>query len=600
MSENERKSGRDDSLDPVVTSVIASRLEGIGRKMGTTIERSARSPLLVEGRDFSVGIYDANGVLIHQTEYIPILGYATAPGVQQVIDAFEGDINEGDVMLHNDVFTGGNQPSDWKVLKPVFVEDELVAWTVINAHQADVGGSVPGSYNPDATEIWQEALRIPPVKLYDGGERRDDVWELIFGNVRLDVVSDDVRAMIGGCTVGERNLHELLERYDVETFHRHKSELLDSTEKMVREGIQEIPDGTYESEVPVVDDGFDHEREMTIAVTIEVAGETMSFDFAGTTDQTPGYVNAPRAVTMSSVMITIFMILEEHIPHNDGILRCVDIDIPSGSMLNPDFPAASAFGNHLSDQICTVIMDALADAVPKRVTAGWNPLLCGLVSGIDPRIDEPYVDLILNGTKGGSGGTYNADGYDHIGLIASGGAIAAQDPEMFEIQDPHFLHHYEFEQDSAGAGRWRGGLGVRTEFEFLADGVEASIFGDGDSTETAAPGLFDGLRGSPNALELEYPDGDTYEPELKELVGGIPKGTTWKQVAGGGGGYGNPLERPVETVAEDVRNGLISPEAAKSEYGVVVTKDGTVNTDQTEQLRRELAPTDLEVVDADS
>ena len=182
------------SADAVLTSIIASRLEAIGGRMGLVVERSARSPLLVEGRDFSLGIYDADGVLLHQTEYIPVLGYATAPGMRAIARAFAGNVQEGDVVLHNDPFTGGNQLSDWKVAKPVFHEGEQFGWVVISAHQADVGGAVPGSYNPNATDLWQEGLRITPLKLYEGGRRRDDVWDFVFGNVRLDVVAEDVDA----------------------------------------------------------------------------------------------------------------------------------------------------------------------------------------------------------------------------------------------------------------------------------------------------------------------------------------------------------------------------------------------------------------------
>ncbi len=223
-------------LDPVLVSVIASRLKAIGERMGVVVERSARSPLLVEGRDFSLGIYDRDGVLLEQTEYIPVLGYATTPGMRAIAERFRDDVRKGDVVLHNDPFTGGNQLSDWKVTKPVFAGDEHFGWVVIAAHQADVGGAVPGSYNPNATDLWQEGLRITPLKLYDGGKRRDDVWEFVFGNVRLDVVAEDITAMIGACTVGERELEALLARYGVETVREATCGLLDAAEQAARAG----------------------------------------------------------------------------------------------------------------------------------------------------------------------------------------------------------------------------------------------------------------------------------------------------------------------------------------------------------------------------
>jgi N-methylhydantoinase B len=416
--------------------------------------------------------------------------------------------------------------------------------------------------------MWQEGLRITPVKIHERGARREDVWELIFGNVRLDVVADDVTAMIGACTVGERELGALLETYGVARFRTAVAGLLDAAEQSAAQAIRQIADGTYRAELTVHDDGIDHEGKWTIRLAVTVDGDRIVFDFAGTDRQATGYINTPRAVTISSVMIAFFMIAEGELPHNDGVLRRIDVLTPEGCLVNPSFPAPTCFGNHVADQLAAVIMLALAPAVPERVTAGWNALLASTVNGVDPRSGRPYVDILLNACKGGGGGTFGADGYDHIGLIGSGGAIAAQDPEMFEVVNPHLLHRFEYMPDSAGAGRWRGGLGVVTELEFLDDGAEASIFGDGDLPETAAFGLFGGTSGSINEIHFTYPDGSVHRPRLKDLVSGIPRGTVYRQVAGGGGGYGNPRERDRETVLRDVRNGVVSVEVARELYGV--------------------------------
>ncbi len=573
------------SLNPVMVSVISSRLRAIGERMGLVIERSARSPLLVEGRDFSLGIYAADGTLIEQTEYIPILGYAAAPTMQHVARTFKGKVKEGDVILHNDPFTGGNQPADWKVIKPVFHEGTHIAWVMITAHQADVGGAVPGSYNPDATDIWQEALRITAVKIMDAGEVREDVWELIFGNVRLAMVEHDVRAMIGACTVGERELQELLTRYSIPTFEAVVEHMLTAAEASAAQVIRQIPDGVYTKSWVVNYDGLNLGSTMTMRVRIEVKGDRISFDFAGTDPQTPGYVNAPLAVTLSSVMVSFFMLAGEDIPHNDGIMRCIDISVPEGSFLNAQFPAATGFGNHLSDQICSAIMAALADALPERVTAGWNPLLCAIMNGVNGQTNEPFVDILINSSKGGSGGTYGVDGFDHIGLIASGGALGAQDPEMFEIMTPLFVNKFEYATDSAGPGEWRGGLGVYSEFTCTSGGIQASIFGDGDAEEFAAQGLRGGLPGAVNKIEFAYPDGETVTPLNKDLVTGIPAGTVFKQLAGGGGGFGDPHRRPAERVAQEVRFGYVSVESARDDYGVVVDKLGNLDVEATDALR---------------
>lgn len=559
-------------MDQILVSVISNRLKSICRQMGVTIERSAHSPLLVEGRDFSLGLYAADGTLIEQTEYIPILGYATVPGVKEIVKYFKGDVYPGDVFLHNDTFTGGNQISDWKVVKPVFLDDELIAWTAIIGHQADVGGAVPGSYNPHATDLWQEGLRITPLKIIERGKKRRDVWDLIFGNVRLPVVEDDITAMIGGCTVGEREFLKLVNHYGLDTINKAVEEIFKSTERIAKKIIRDIPNGTYKSSIVTYDDGFDHEKEMNIDLTIHVEDEHMTFDFTGTHEQTKGYVNAPLPVTISSVMIAFFMLSDQDIPHNDAIHNCIDIIVPEGTMLNPKFPAASGFGNHLSDQIVTVVMMALSEVLPKRVTAGWNPLLCAIINGVDPETDDQFVDILLNGAKGGSGGTHGANGFDHIGLIASGGALAAQDPEMFEITLPLFLKKYEYATDSAGAGQWRGGFGVETIFEIQADGVQLSVFGDGGTPESVAKGLLGGTDGGENLIELKYPNGEIYRCKMKDLISDIPRGTIYRQIAGGGGGYGDPKKRPKELVLEEVKQGLISPEFASKYYGVETKK----------------------------
>ena len=297
-------------------------------------------------------------------------------------------------------------------------------------------------------------------------------------------------------------------------------------------------------------------------------------------------MNAPLAVTISSVMIAFFMIADRDLPHNDGIMRCIEVIAPEGCLVNPRFPAPTGFGNHLSDQIAAVIMLALAPAVPRQVTACWNHLLATVVAGVSSRTGAPYVDILINACKGGGGGTWGADGYDHIGLITSGGAIAAQDPEMFEVVNPHFLRRFEYLTDSAGAGCWRGGLGVETEFVFEDGGVQASVFGDGGTPETAAFGILGGRSGCANTIEFRYPDGSVLRPRLKDLVSGIPAGTVYRQVAGGGGGYGDPRERPAARVLEEVRNGVISLASARTDYGVAIDPETwTIDDRATAELR---------------
>ena len=558
-------------IDPILVTVIQRRLKAITEQMGVVMLRTARSPILSEARDFVTGLYDAEGQLMEQTAFIPILAFAVPLSIQYMVEYYGDDLYPGDVIIHNDPFTGGNQPADVKIVRPIFVDDTLIGFSAISGHQADVGGAVAGAYNPAATEIWQESLRITPVKLYEKGVLRRDVWDLVFGNIRFPIVQEDIRAAMGGCAVGTRELVKLVERYGRAKFDAHLQYLYDATEQQMRAEIAAIPDGVYKGQAAVHDDGINPGSVMEIHVQVSVDGDRISFDFAGTSPQTPGYVNAPLGASMTAVILTLLMCLKDpEIPQNAGMIRPIHMHMPENSMVNPGFPAASTFGNHLSDQISAAIFAALAQAVPERVTAAWNPLFAIAAIGFDDRTDQPFVDILFNGLKGGGGGTEGADGYDHIGLIGCGGGLLAQDPEMFEMKDPLFIHRFEFKPDSAGAGQWRGGLGVELDIEFLNDGNMISAFGDGIDAGSGAKGLLGGLEAINNRGELRYPDGSVHVCASKEVVADIPKGTHWYQVAGGGGGYGDPHCRPVERVVEEVRYGYISPQNAKANYGVAV------------------------------
>ena len=573
--------------DPVQVSVLQRRLKSITGEMGLTLLRTTRSPILNEARDFVTGLYDAGGRMLEQTEYIPVLAFALQPACENIVRFFGRDIHPGDVILHNDVFSGGNQNNDVAVFKPIFHGKTLLAWAACKGHQADIGGAVQGGYNPDAREVWQEAFRIPAVKIVERGKLRRDVWNLVFANIRLKIVEEDIKAQIGGCTVGERGFKALLARFGRRRLARLLEELFDSTERMVRKEIAAIPDGVYRGESIAFYDGVTEGTQMKINLAVTVRGDEVTFDFSGSSPQTPGFVNAPYSATASALLLTFLMLIKPDIPHNAGILRPIRIVNPEGSFLNARFPAATTFGNSITGPTSDAIFRAFAQALPRTVTAGWNRFLGFAVSGHDPRRGRPYVDILFLSLKGGSGGTWMADGYDHIGLINCAGGILAQDYEMFELHDPHFLVKHEYLTDSAGAGRWRGGLGVETEFVIRGENVTGVAFGDGVEEQARAFGFFGGKPGSRNSITLTQPDGSERRPKSKEIVRGIAPGTVFSQKAGGGGGYGDPLERAPELVHEDVRNGLVSVAAARSEYGVWIDAESlALDRARTAELRR--------------
>jgi len=553
------------TIDPILTSVYARTFRSITDEMSTSMQRATQSPILSEAKDYVTGLYDAEGRMLEQTENLPILAFSLAPVCKYIRNYFGDDIHPGDVIFHNDVFSMGNQNNDVAVYKPIFFEDELVAWTAVKGHQADIGGAVAGGYNPNAVEVWQEALRIPPVKVYERGRLRKDVWDLIFANIRFDVVQHDMKAEIGACRVGERRMLALLEKYGRASFEAHKQALFDATRKMMESEIAAIPNGVYSGEGRVYYDGRHEGSIFTIRVTITVEDKRIRFDYSRTDAQTDGFVNGTFTSSASATILTLLQMVNPDIPHNEGMVAPIEIIIPQGTILNAAYPKATTFGNHLCPPNAEAIQRALAPAMPERVTAGWNNLLCSLTTGLDREKNERYVDIGFMGLKGGSGALQGTDGYDHIGMIDASGGVLDQDYEMFEQQTPHRLIKHELLPDSAGPGQWRGGLGVETIFEIGSDDTQVVVFGDGDFEP--AFGLFGGGSGSLNFIRLTYPDGTVVKPRNKDLIAGVPRGTVYHQQAGGGGGYGDPTKRDRVKLRQEIRDGLISPDAARKMYG---------------------------------
>jgi N-methylhydantoinase B len=339
---------------------------------------------------------------------------------------------------------------------------------------------------------------------------------------------------------------------------------------MMEAEITTIPNGEYHGEATVYYDGKNPDRRYVIRVRITVRDKTVTFDYSDTDPQSNAFVNGTYTSSASAAILTFLQMVNPDIPHNQGMVEPIEIIIPEGTLLNAAFPAATTYGNHLCPANADAIVRALAPVVPDRVTAGWNHLLCSLTTGVDPRKNDKYVDICFMGLKGGSGALRGVDGYDHIGMIDASGGLLDQDYEMFEQQTPHVLIRHEYLRDSAGPGHWRGGLGVETIFEIGADNTQLVIFGDGDVEP--AFGLYGGHNGSLNSIKLRYPDGREHLPLSLDLITGVPKGTVYHQLAGGGGGYGDPKERPAEAVAEEVRNGIVSARVARDVYGVVINE----------------------------
>ncbi|MCW2954328.1 MAG: 5-oxoprolinase [Conexibacter sp.] len=580
------------SADPILASVLQRRVQAISHEMATVLMRSSRSPIFNEIGDLVTVIFDARGRTLAQTEYASIIANGAQPPLARIIEYFGDDLHDGDVILHNDVYSGGNQNADVGVFLPIFHDGALVAWSASKGHVADIGGMTAGGYDPRARDVWQEAFRIPPLKIHDRGELRRDVWDLVRANIRFDVVSEDINAMIGACTIGKRRLGEVLDRYGVPAFDEHMDYVIDASERQVRAELERWPDGTYRGESWMVSDGIDPTARYRVAVAITIAGDEITFDFSETDDQAPGFTNMPPASAIGAIRIAFLMLVTAgglSLPANHGVFAPIRTVFRRGSLIDPHFPASTIFGNQMCDEVLEAIMRALSDVLPDRVTAGWNQFLCTALSAIDPRTGEPSVSLTIF-QRGGPGAMRGADGYDALGFTGTPGSMRSPDMEMFELSTPHFMHYYEYLPDSAGAGQWRGGYGTRSSWSFYGEHEAGTTIGDDVAAEGAEPahGLFGGSAGGLNELRLRLPDGSVRDWGSKEIIEQIPPGTVCESLNGGGGGYGDPRLRDPELVLAEVRDGLLSAAAAAAEYGVRIGADGrSIDHDATRVLRAE-------------
>lgn len=576
------------TIDPILVSIIERRMDAITKEMGVTLLRTTRSPVFHEARDFVTGLYNKDGGMLAQTEYIPILAFAISPSLNKLIEFFGDEIYPGDVFIQNDVYYGGNQSQDIAIFKPIFYEGELLFWAATKGHHIDVGGSSLGGYNPLAKDVWQETFRLTPLKFYEKGELRKDVWNLILENNRLpDTVGGDLIAQAGGCTVGERGMLGLVEKYGLERLRDHQAFLVDATEKQMRSEISKIPDGVYEGEATNDGDGITKGKIYKVKITLTVKGDEITFDYTGTDPQAPNYINARYTTTVCMSILILLMNINPEIAHNEGMLKPIHFVIPEGTLLNARFPAPTAAGNFTcSDLIADAFFKAFASAIPERITAGWQRCCTGPMGGLDPRSGKMYADTAFLSAKGGGGATYGMDGWNHIGLIACAGGLRAPDYEMHEIANPHFLVKHEYWQDSAGAGKWRGGLGVHNIIKSYAINPIMNMHGDGTKKQNAPFGIFGGMNGKVNENYYFDQNGNrvTMNPNRNYSY---THETVFEFFAGGGGGFGPPLLRDVNLVREDALNEVVSIESAKKDYGVVIDpKTFEVMESETESLRK--------------
>jgi N-methylhydantoinase B len=566
------------ATDPLLVAIVGKKLQSISREMTRVLERTARSSLLHNG-DFSSGLLDDRRRILTQDEGLPLMAYGYSSMLDSVVETFGDDIEPGDVFIHNDTFSGNNQAQDTAVFRPVFERGELRWWAAAKGHLADWGGSRLGGYNPEATDIWQETIRIPPLRIYRRGALCKDVWELLMANTRLPLlIGGDLRALVAACEIGARRLLELRDRHGGEVLREHIDDLLDRTAERVRADVLELPEGEFASEASwrIPQGGA-----LVARLRATIRDGRMTLDYSGTDPQCTHYYNGVYATSYSAAMATLLMLFDPEIPHNEGFERSIEVIIPPGSFLNAEYPAANVMGNFVAnDVVSETIMQALAEPLRGQVTAAWGRGLNANFGGTLPG-GETFFGLPLLTNKCGGGGTQGSDGWGSIGLLTCGGAFAFDDYETYEATFCSRLVKHEYWPESAGAGEFRGGHGAETHYTVEPESL-LTTFGDGDAEPF---GLAGGTAGKANNFVVRMPDGGEVTVPPNGSVE-MPGGALVISHNSGGGGFGDPARRPAERVLRDVLDGLLSRETAREVYRVVLEgKPLAVDVEATATLR---------------
>ena len=570
-------------IDPVTLAVLKGRLEQIADEMDATLFRSAFNPIIAEAHDASHGIYDAitGKTLVQGKSGLPVFVGAMAFAVKAVIDkaAKDGNLSEGDVYIFNDPYDGGTHLSDFKLVSPYYRDGQLYCYLASVGHWHDVGGNVPGNYNPEATECFQEGMLIPPVKLIEAGKFRQDIVDIMQANSRQPIsLYGDLNGQINALELGERRLTALLDEYGDATVQNALVELQVRAAQLMRMNIAELPDGTYSCDDWLDNDGIVDEP-LKIALDLTISGETMMLDFSRSSPACAGPVNISLSTAVASVYVAIKHVFND-VPANSGVLDPIEIVIPEHTMLAVKAPKPVGGYTETILRLIDVVFGAMAKVAPERSNGcAYGTINALSLAGLR-RDGRRWVMFSFFG--GGHGGHPEGDGLNHGNAPISTATIPPL--EILESAYPMFFTKWALRPDSGGAGQNRGGLGAIYEIELLEENADVFLFGE--RGRYAPAGVHGGGYGALNTFSYEQDDGYHKPPMVSKMVGiKIKKGQHLHLETPGGGGYGKASERDPKAVERDVGLGYVTPEGAKSDYGVVLNKNGTVDQEQTDKLR---------------
>ena len=586
-------------IDPVTARVIAGALESIAVEMGHKLTRMSYSSIIRESEDFGCALLDTQGRQLCESTFSTPLQLGPIPGYMRGIFRLFKERGEqfypGDVIIHNSPYHGASHGPDVGFCVPVFFRDRLIGFSFTTAHHLDIGALSPGSCGiVDAQDAYAEGLQFLALKAYDKGVKNEALWRMLRDNIRAsDLVVGDMEAQVAACQIGAARFVELVERFGVDRVMAASEDLMDYSERMLRQEIAKLPDGTYHAEgfidgFPDLDDPV--YKDLRIAVALTISGSDITVDLTGTAPQIDRPLNMPFEGTVDiAIYLTIRSVLldtatHEFVPQNSGLTRPIRIVAPPGSLCNPIFPAPTIARFCPGNIVADTVMRALAQVAPDRVAAGIGNLKVAAYSGVVGSQYWVYMDI----TEGSYGGRAGKDGMDAVDTLF---ANTRNNPiEDIESHYPLRVTKYELITDRGGAGKWRGGLGSVRDVTFTAPGGMSL---EGDGNRFPPPGLFGGQQGHGGAVIFNPGRPDERAMPSKFPYRKVPAGTTIRTISPCGGGYGNPLERDPAQVLEDVIDGYISAESARRDYRVVVVPAASepvgwcLDHDETARLRQE-------------
>jgi N-methylhydantoinase B len=548
-------------VDPITRAVVQHRLSAIVAEMGEAMLRTSYSQILNSSRDFSLAICDTRSRLIAQADHIPV-HVGALPWATRAVEESVRDVQPGDVILMNDPYHGGSHLPDVTAFVPVFDQGKRLFWTIVRAHQSDIGGATHGAYNPMATEIYQEGLRIPPIKLYEAGRLREDLLDMIALNIRNPRdFRGDLAAMLGAAHLGERRLSKLLAEFDAAIVTQAIDDILDASERQTRAIVATWKDGTFQGEAVLDDDGHGRE-DIRIRAKVTKRGSDLEVDLTASDPQTTSFINSSHANMQAAVAMAFAYLIDPDIPKNSGALRPLKVVAKQGTIVwaDPGLPVTLCT-SHPSNEIVEAIIKAMASSCPDRVMGGWGRRFRIAIQGENPRTGRGFIWHMFHARPGG-GASIGGDGWSSIGEWHSVGGLKFGSVEIAEVRFPLHFGRHEFRPDSGGKGQHRGGLGVDLDLVVeTAKPARGNTAGDG--ARHGCCGMLGGEDGQPHDYRLVSTTSGERRLKTKEVGIVIAPGDVLKVRSGGGGGWGDPAKRSAAAHSRDLEQGLVTSSGAR-------------------------------------